>query len=149
MNDQSNNSDRHLESESDTESDCLFCHVHNSSINDLLVDGDTCYVRWDNYPAAKGHIEVVPKRHIESYFDITENEALEAYDLIKRARRILDAKYRPAGYTIGVNEGRAAGRTIDHLHIHLIPRYVGDVDDPRGGVRHVLPGTNPDRWAAQ
>ncbi|GAA3460566.1 HIT family protein [Saccharothrix longispora] len=131
-----------------TQADCLFCQVHDTSINELLVEGDRFYVRWDNYPAAKGHVEIVPKRHVESYFDLTRGEAAEAYDLMKRAQRMLDAKYHPAGYTIGINEGRAAGRTIDHLHIHLIPRYEGDVSDPRGGVRHVLPGTDPDEWSS-
>jgi diadenosine tetraphosphate (Ap4A) HIT family hydrolase len=135
-----------LEVEPDGEPGCLFCQVRDSEINHLLLEGVTTYVRWDNYPAAKGHVEIVPKRHVESYFDLTKDEAAEAYDLIKRAQRMLDVKYHPAGYTIGVNEGRAAGRTIDHLHIHLIPRYEGDVDDPRGGVRHVLPGTNVDEW---
>lgn len=131
---------------STAQAECLFCQVHDTSINELVVEGVRFYVRWDNYPAAKGHVEIVPKRHVESYFDLTDDEASEAYDLIKKAQRMLDAKYHPAGYTIGVNEGRAAGRTVDHLHIHLIPRYEGDVDDPRGGVRHVLPGTNADQW---
>ncbi|MGM1064614.1 HIT family protein [Saccharothrix sp. Mg75] len=128
--------------------DCLFCSFDDTSINDLLVDGELCYVRRDNYPAAEGHVEVVPKRHVESYFDLTAEEAAEVYALIKEARRLLDRSYHPDGYTIGVNEGRAAGRTIDHLHIHLIPRYRDDVADPRGGVRHVLPGTDPDEWGS-
>ncbi|MBP2340148.1 diadenosine tetraphosphate (Ap4A) HIT family hydrolase [Saccharothrix coeruleofusca] len=127
---------------------CLFCQVHDASINELLLEGAEFYVRWDNYPAAKGHVEIVPKRHVESYFDLTEQEAAEAYEITKQAQRMLDAKYHPAGYTIGINEGRAAGRTVDHLHIHLIPRYEGDVADPRGGVRHVLPGTDVDAWGS-
>ncbi|MEU4445024.1 HIT family protein [Actinosynnema sp. NPDC050801] len=127
---------------------CLFCQIYDESINHLLAESDLFYVRWDNYPAAEGHVEVVPKRHVESYFDLTDEEAAEAYRMVKLAQRMLDSKYHPAGYTIGVNEGRAAGRTVDHLHIHLIPRYTGDVTDPRGGVRHVLPGTDPDQWGS-
>ncbi|WP_081975754.1 HIT family protein [Amycolatopsis sp. MJM2582] len=125
---------------------CLFCRFHDSSINELLLEGQEVYVRWDNYPAARGHVELVPKRHVESYFALTESEHAEMYGLIRQARQMIDHHYHPDGYTIGVNEGKAAGRTIDHLHIHLIPRYEGDVADPRGGIRHVLPGTNPEAW---
>ncbi|QXV56753.1 HIT family protein [Amycolatopsis sp. TNS106] len=126
--------------------DCLFCQFDDTSVNDILVQGDEIYVRWDNFPAAKGHVELVPKRHVESYFALTASEHAEVHTLIKRARDEIEQRFQPDGYTIGVNEGQAAGRTIDHLHIHLIPRYEGDVADPRGGVRHVLPGTNPDEW---
>lgn len=125
---------------------CLFCQIHDPEVNEILIEGDEIYVRWDNFPAAKGHVEVVPKRHVESYFDLTPSEHAEAYALIKQARQRLEEEFHPAAYTIGVNDGRVAGRTIDHLHIHLIPRYHGDVVDPRGGIRHVLPGTNPDDW---
>lgn len=129
--------------------DCLFCHFDDTSVNDVLFTGNEIYVRWDNFPAAKGHVEVVPKRHVESYFSLTASEHAEVYTLIKRAWRRIQDQFQPDGYTIGVNEGQAAGRTIDHLHIHLIPRYEGDVADPRGGIRHVLPGTNPDEWLAR
>lgn len=131
------------------EADCLFCHVDDASINHLLIDGNNFYVRWDNYPVSDGHVEVVPKRHVESFFELSHDEVAEAYDLMKQAQRKLDEKFQPDAYTIGVNDGRAAGRTVDHLHIHLIPRYEGDVADPRGGVRHVLPGTDPDAWSQQ
>ncbi|WP_378245672.1 HIT family protein [Amycolatopsis speibonae] len=125
---------------------CLFCQIHDPEVTKLMLDGKEIYVRWDNFPAAEGHVEVVPKRHVESFFDLTPSELTEAYELLKEARRTLDEKFRPDGYTIGVNERPAAGRTVDHLHIHLIPRHHGDVADPRGGIRHVLPGTNPDEW---
>ncbi len=125
---------------------CLFCQIHDPDVNELMFEGEEVYVRWDNYPAAKGHAEVVPKRHVESYFELTPSEYAEVYVLIKRAKQRLEDELQPDGYTIGVNEGRAAGRTVDHLHLHLIPRYDGDVEDPRGGIRHVLPGTSPDEW---
>ncbi len=128
--------------------ECLFCHFDDASVNDVLFEGREIYVRWDNFPAAKGHVEVVPKRHVESYFSLTASEHAEVYALIKRAWHEIEEQFQPDGCTIGVNEGQAAGRTIDHLHIHLIPRYEGDVPDPRGGIRHVLPGTNPDEWLA-
>ncbi len=127
---------------------CLFCQIHDPEVNHLLFTGQEIYVRMDNFPAAKGHVEVVPIRHVPSYFDLTPSEHAEVYALIKRAQQYIEERFQPDGYTIGVNEGRAAGRTIDHLHIHLIPRYAGDVPDPRGGIRHVLPGTHPDEWLA-
>lgn len=130
------------------EPDCLFCKFTDASLNDVLFTRTLFYVRWDNYPAAEGHVEIVPKRHVTSYFGLTGAEAAEAYEVIKEAQEMVNKKYQPDGYTIGVNEGRAAGRTVDHLHIHLIPRHDGDVADPRGGVRHVLPGTDPDAWSS-
>lgn len=129
---------------------CLFCQRDDPAVNRILGENRTFYARYDNYPAAKGHIELVPKRHVESYFDLYLREVKDAYRLIRKVRTIVAAEGPdPDGYTIGVNEGRAAGRTIDHLHIHLIPRMKGDVRDPRGGVRCVLPTRHPDEWSAQ
>ncbi|MGA6165492.1 HIT family protein [Amycolatopsis magusensis] len=127
---------------------CLFCEVGDPLVNSVVIARELFYVRWDNYPAAKGHVEIVPWRHVASYFDLSGEEAAAAHAILKEARELLDKEYQPDGYTIGVNEGRAAGRTVDHLHIHLIPRHDGDVPDPRGGVRHVLPGTDADEWGA-
>lgn len=127
--------------------DCLFCQPQGPR-HTIIGRSLTCYARLDNYPAATGHALVVPYRHVESFFDLTSEEIDEAHTLL---RHVVDRATRNGeaadGYTIGVNEGRAAGRTIDHCHIHIIPRHHGDVPDPRGGIRHVLPGTNPDAWA--
>jgi len=114
----------------------------------VLLESRNFYARYDNFPAAEGHVEVVPKRHVESFFELTPGEVAEAYGLINDVQRELRRLYSPEGYTIGVNEGRAAGRSVDHLHIHLIPRYYGDVDDPRGGIRQVLPNCEPAKWSA-
>lgn len=127
---------------------CLFCHRDNPE-NKIFAENAHCYARWDNHPAAPGHVEIVTRRHIESFFDLTKAELLAVHRFLSIARDRIEFEYQPDGYTIGVNEGAAAGRTIDHLHIHLIPRRHGDVPDPRGGVRHVLPGTDPDRWATR
>jgi len=124
---------------------CLFC---DQDAHRVLFSSARWYVRYDGYPATPGHVEVVPTRHVESFFDLTEAEAAEMYAVLARARQILTDRHRPDGWTIGVNDGRAAGRSIDHLHIHLIPRYWGDVPDPRGGIRRALPNCNPDAWAA-
>lgn len=126
---------------------CIFCQRADGSLNKVFLENSTCYARWDNFPAADGHLEVVPKRHVTSFFELMPREVQDVYELLLRARTLLSEKCHPDGYTIGINEGRAAGRTIDHLHVHLIPRYNGDVPDPRGGIRHVVPGTNPDLWA--
>lgn len=115
---------------------CLFCP--GSQGNTVIASAKTAYVRLDNFPAAAGHMEVVPRRHVESFFDLSSEEVQDVYDLACQAREsVPDAD----GWTVGVNEGRAAGRTVDHVHVHLIPRRLGDVPDPTGGVRWVLPDT--------
>lgn len=126
---------------------CLFCLKHSADKNVILLQNDTFFARYDNFPANPGHVEIVPKRHVESYFELNALEIREAYALICQAKNELDEQYHPDGYTIGVNEGRAAGRSVDHLHIHLIPRHFGDVEDPRGGIRQAVPNYNPDLWA--
>lgn len=126
---------------------CLFCGP-GSADNVVLAENGSCYARWDNYPLAPGHCEVVPRRHVESLFGLTAQEVGDLYALLVEARGVVGARYCPDGYTIGVNEGRAAGRTIDHLHVHLIPRRFGDVPDPSGGIRAVLPGPHSSEWTA-
>lgn len=117
---------------------CLFCDKNNSKEHTILCEDNLSYVRWDNFPVSDGHIEVVPIEHVESFFDLGSNQIDSIYKNMKKAKIIIDKKYSPAGYTIGINDGVAAGRTIHHLHIHLIPRYEGDVKNPRGGVRHII-----------
>jgi diadenosine tetraphosphate (Ap4A) HIT family hydrolase len=127
---------------------CLFCRVDDESVNNIMVQSENFYVRYDNFPATDGHVEIVPKRHVESFFDLTSAEVGEAYGLMRQVRQRLRDNYRAEGYTIAVNDGRAAGRTVDHLHIHIVPRRTGDVPDPRGGFRRALPNFDPDRWYA-
>ena len=114
----------------------LFC---NKEKHNILIENDFCYSRTDDFPASPGHIEVVPKKHIVSFFDLDDDEIVKVYDVLNRTKKIIDKKYKPDGYNLGVNDGEAAGRTINHLHIHLIPRYKGDVKNPRGGIRHIIP----------
>lgn len=126
---------------------CLFCSRDDENLNTVIDANETFYARLDNFPATPGHVEIVPKRHVVSFFDLSEYEIIDAYTLIRAVEKELSTLHGPGGYTIGVNEGRVAGRSIDHLHIHLIPRYKGDVADPRGGIRQVVPNFDPDAWA--
>jgi len=120
--------------------ECLFCDKDNPDKNTVIASNDLAYARWDNFPASDGHTEIVPIRHVESFFDLNDQEVLAIYALAKVAREIITAKYHPDAFNLGVNDGEAAGRTIHHMHLHLIPRYEGDVPNPRGGIRNVIPG---------
>jgi len=120
--------------------DCLFCQFEDPTKNTVIEESELAYARWDNFPASAGHAEIVPKRHVESYFELTDEEVLSIYGLVKRTKGAIDSRHNPDGYNIGINEGEAAGRTVHHLHMHMIPRYIGDVTEPRGGIRHIIPG---------
>lgn len=95
---------------------------------------------WDAYPVNPGHALVVPYRCFANYFDATKQEKTSFLDLIDACKLIIDGQHHPDGYNIGINAGFGAGQTIPHMHIHIIPRYAGDVPDPTGGVRGVVPG---------
>ena len=102
----------------------------------------------DGYPVSEGHTLIIPKRHIGSYFELTSPEMAAIHDLLRMAKRDLDALYHPDDYNIVINDGPAAGQTVPHVHIHLIPRYKGDVRDPRGGVRWLIPD-KADYWSSR
>ncbi|MFC1526220.1 DEAD/DEAH box helicase family protein [Candidatus Latescibacterota bacterium] len=115
---------------------CPFCFPNPDQ---LIREEDLVLALWDKYPVARGHALLVPRRHIPTITQATVDERTALFDLLGHIRRCLDDQYHPAGYNIGINEGQAAGQTVQHLHIHLIPRYAGDVPDPTGGVRFVIP----------
>ncbi len=116
--------------------ECPFCnHVEEEAI----LKNDLSYARFDKYPVSKGHLLVIPWRHFENYFDATMEEKVAIIKLIDEAKILLDEKFRPDGYNIGVNIGIPAGQSVMHLHVHVIPRYKGDMENPKGGVRGVLP----------
>lgn len=127
--------------------ECVFCDLRDDP-GWVVASSRRWRARRDGFPLTPGHTLLTPVRHVVSLFDLAGEEWAEVYELLTRTRSLLDAQYSPAGYNLGVNDGRAAGRTVDHLHLHLIPRYVGDVADPRGGVRRMLPGPSPDLWSA-
>ena len=115
---------------------CLFCEVPESEI---LIDHDLCFARWDKFPVSPGHLLIIPKRHFESMFDASADEFQAFQEVLVQAKQEIEKQYRPDGYNIGVNDGQAAGQSVFHVHIHVIPRYKGDVENPLGGVRGVLP----------
>jgi diadenosine tetraphosphate (Ap4A) HIT family hydrolase len=115
---------------------CIFCTMQKDRI---VLETDLAYAIFDAYPVNPGHMLVIPKRHVPSYFEATIQEKMEIIILIDEAKRIIDERFHPDGYNIGINIGRVAGQTVMHLHVHVIPRYTGDVPDPRGGVRGVIP----------
>ncbi len=106
----------------------------------LVIENALAYVRYDSNSLSRGHVLVVPKRHVASFFDMTPDEHEAMNTLLCQAQSRIQAEHAPDGYNIGVNVGKAAGQARMHVHVHLIPRYTGDVPDPRGGIRCVLPG---------
>jgi len=114
----------------------LFCRIPREQI---LIDGPLAVAARDSYPVSKGHALIIPRRHVASFFETTEEERQAMLKLLDEAKAGLDKEFKPDGYNIGINGGAAAGQTVMHLHIHLIPRYAGDRADPRGGVRWIIP----------
>jgi diadenosine tetraphosphate (Ap4A) HIT family hydrolase len=104
----------------------------------VLSENDLAYVRLDSNSLCPGHVIVVPRRHVADFFEMTSQEKAAVLELLGTARQLIQAQHSPDGYNIGVNVGRAAGQSRMHVHVHLIPRYAGDVANPRGGVRCVL-----------
>ena len=115
---------------------CPFC---NLEINRILLQNDFAISTRDAFPVSKGHSLVIPKRHISSIFDATEDELIHIFKLVAETRALLNDQYKPQGLNVGINDGVAAGQTVMHVHLHLIPRYQGDQSDPRGGVRWIFP----------
>lgn len=124
---------------------CPFCALPAGR---LLFRNDAAVVVRDAYPVTPGHTLVIPVRHVTSFFDATPTEREAMLALLDMAQQQIQAEFGPAGYNIGINDGAAAGQTIGHLHMHLIPRYTGDRPDPRGGVRWVIPD-KADYWTAR
>lgn len=104
----------------------------------IIASNDLAIAIYDLYPISPGHTLIVSKRVIETWWDATAQEKISIITLIDEVKLVLDAHHGPDGYNIGLNAGAVAGQTVPHLHVHVIPRYTGDVGDPRGGIRHVI-----------
>ncbi len=122
---------------------CPFCTLPPKRVIDCSDHG---VVIRDGYPISPGHTLIIPRRHIGSLFELKIDEQAELLELLNRAKSTIDKEFSPHAYNIGINDGPAAGQTVPHLHIHLIPRYVGDRQDPRGGIRWIIPD-KADYWS--
>jgi len=122
---------------------CPFCHLPTERI--LKTTTHSLIIR-DGYPLSKGHSLIIPKRHIASLFEASPEEQQDLLQAITWVKTQLDEEFKADGYNIGINDGEAAGQTVMHLHIHIIPRYLGDSKDPRGGVRWIFPD-KADYWS--
>lgn len=118
--------------------ECIFCKETNKV--DTVPTFKHWYLKWDEYPVNPGHLLIISKRHISSIFQVNIVEMIELCKVLYHAKNLIMDNYKPNGVNIGINDGVAAGQSIMHLHIHIIPRYDGDVENPRGGVRGVIPG---------
>jgi diadenosine tetraphosphate (Ap4A) HIT family hydrolase len=126
------------------EADCPLCERIGAGT--FICDAGMAVAILDGYPVSPGHALILPRRHVADLFALTDQEQLALWSLLPPVKRLLDDRYHPAAYNIGVNVGQAAGQTVAHVHVHVIPRYDGDVADPRGGVRWVLP-ERADYWS--
>ena len=118
--------------------DCIFCQIPKDRI---LFENNLIYAIFDGFPVTKYHSLIIPKRHIKDFFDLSEDELLLANKILHQMKEhILSIDESVTGFNIGMNAGESAGQTVFHCHIHLIPRRDGDVENPRGGVRHTIPG---------
>jgi diadenosine tetraphosphate (Ap4A) HIT family hydrolase len=117
--------------------DCPFCNI--DSTRELIIESATAYAIYDKFPVNNGHALIIPKKHCSNYFDLSFKEQAACIFILNSVKEIISEKFNPEGFNIGINIGEKAGQTVNHVHIHLIPRYNGDVEEPRGGVRGIIP----------
>lgn len=115
---------------------CVFCNLSSTRVIEMV---GTTFTITDGYPVSPGYTLLIPKRHTSSFFNLSDQERQDILVLLDRAKLDIEKEFQPQSYNIGINDGLAAGQTVPHLHVHLILRYAGDVQDPRGGVRWVIP----------
>jgi diadenosine tetraphosphate (Ap4A) HIT family hydrolase len=120
-------------------SKCFFCDMAGGEKPGLILEDDEFFSVYDKAPVSRGHALVIPKMHVDSFFDMQPEYASRLFRFLIATKRKIDERHRPDGYNIGVNDGAAAGRSIGHLHVHLIPRYERDVENPDGGIRNIFP----------
>ena len=117
---------------------CIFCEI---AITGRVIDQtDQCFVIRDAFPVTEGHTLIIPKRHVADYFDLNSNETSDIQELLQKHKALIEVNDESVdGFNIGINVGETAGQTVFHVHVHLIPRRIGDVENPKGGVRGVIP----------
>lgn len=116
---------------------CPFCDPDSERV--MILENEVVFSTYDKFPVSEGHALIIPKRHCSNYFDLTSDEQISCWQMVNDVKTILQEKCNPDGYNVGINVNEVAGQTISHVHIHVIPRYVGDVKNPEGGVRGVIP----------
>ncbi len=116
--------------------DCPFCLLPDKHI---LKRSACCVMFYDKYPVSPGHVLIVPTRHESDYFNLKKEEKIEIWDLVETAKEYIESRFHPEGYNVGINIGEPAGQSVFHVHVHIIPRYKGDVPSPKGGIRGVIP----------
>ena len=122
----------------DPNNPCLFCNIKESG---LAKENNLAYASYDSYPVSEGHCLIIPKRHVKDYFDLSNEELIACDQLVKIVKdEIISKDHSVRGFNLGTNIGKASGQSIFHCHFHLIPRRDGDVENPQGGVRSVIPG---------
>ncbi len=120
-----------------TQADCPFCNLEAD--REIIAQNAIAIAVYDKFPVNNGHALIIPKRHCANYFDLSIAEQTDCWQLLNQVKEIVQQLYNPDGFNVGININEAAGQTVPHVHIHLIPRYAGDVAEPRGGVRGVIP----------
>ena len=116
---------------------CPFCHPEAG--REFIAESETVFAIYDKFPVNRGHALIIPKKHCSGYFELDIKEQTDCLVLLNKVKDIVAEKFRPDGFNVGINVNETAGQTVPHVHIHLIPRYQGDVPEPRGGVRGVIP----------
>ena len=119
---------------------CIFCNIDKKEI---LFENELAIAFFDAMPVSKGHTLIIPKRHSENYFELTKEEMSAMFELSKKVKEHLDKLFHPDGYNVGFNVNEAGGQSVMHTHMHVIPRYTGDVPHPRGGIRKIVKEKQP------
>jgi ATP adenylyltransferase len=114
---------------------CIFCRLHR----EIIAEARLSFAVFDSFPVSKGHALVIPRRHVATIWDLTDDEYADAFLLVRKVKDILQGRFGTDAFNVGVNCGEVAGQSVWHAHIHVIPRYAGDIPDPRGGVRNIIP----------
>ena len=116
---------------------CIFCDIIKDK-KEIILENELAAAFYDSFPVSQGHALIIPKRHCETYFDLTSEEMKAMFELSQEVKQLLDNLHHPDGYNIGFNAGVDAGQSVMHCHMHVIPRYHGDTINPRGGIRKVV-----------
>ena len=116
--------------------DCPFCKIIKDK--EYIIENELSVAFYDSFPVSDGHALIIPKRHVRTYFDLNEEEITAIHSLAKEMKKIIDDRYHPDGYNVGFNVEENGGQTIFHAHMHIIPRYKGDIENPRGGIRKII-----------